>query len=578
MVVASLRRTALTAIIAACGIVTTAASRDEDHEQQHRNLQDGPQQQSGEKSLSSVKIADIMVYFFSGSAVVLIMAVSTYLFAMVMDKCWCFGEDLALTRDEMNLRLTSSHLARKAGLSTITAEDRLKVLNDFFARVSKAYESTGADGDAAATSDSNNNSTNNEGKQRRRGLGFSRRASNDSLPTSRSPSRRRLNKSRRRSSNGTTPPAAAGDVELTTLSPSKAAAEDSGDIESQTPNQSAALDENSTRNLDKELEELADRDHQEGTCAICLANYEPGEKVMSGTSCNHIFHYECAMEWMKKDHDYCPFCRKFMIQPDEFRSAAQKILQSKRFDRLTKLDEYIGINSALQETQRQELRLQERREQLAAAAREAEAAETGTAAAAAPTTSSPADETEAAQIDNATPAEATVIDTVDDGDDEEVEAIAAAKSEADDGTSAKAEAVVEETDDDDAADAAKVINDDEDKKPAAAEATADVDEKVEASVEAAAESDCTSDDSEQKPAAVDAVIDEAADTDGPKEDVTETVVDDTIVAVAAEQESTDGMEADKEMDSNDAVEDVDDKPNAAESDGNGDNDDKPTKS
>lgn len=43
-------------------------------------------------------------------------------------------------------------------------------------------------------------------------------------------------------------------------------------------------------------------------CAICLANYEQGEKVLMMPGCDHIFHPNCAAEWLAK-RPICPMCR-----------------------------------------------------------------------------------------------------------------------------------------------------------------------------------------------------------------------------------------------------------------------------
>ena len=56
-----------------------------------------------------------------------------------------------------------------------------------------------------------------------------------------------------------------------------------------------------------------------------------GEKVMTGTSCSHLFHYECAMQWLcKKHHYHCPYCRKDMLTVSELRKAAENVLGGER--------------------------------------------------------------------------------------------------------------------------------------------------------------------------------------------------------------------------------------------------------
>ena len=41
-------------------------------------------------------------------------------------------------------------------------------------------------------------------------------------------------------------------------------------------------------------------------CAICLEDFEIEEVLV--TPCNHIFHEECIIPWVKS-HDQCPVCR-----------------------------------------------------------------------------------------------------------------------------------------------------------------------------------------------------------------------------------------------------------------------------
>ena len=58
------------------------------------------------------------------------------------------------------------------------------------------------------------------------------------------------------------------------------------------------------------------------------------DKVITGTSCNHVFHYDCAMEWLSKKRDHCAYCREDMITPKEFQKEAYEVLGKKRFDEL----------------------------------------------------------------------------------------------------------------------------------------------------------------------------------------------------------------------------------------------------
>jgi len=72
------------------------------------------------------------------------------------------------------------------------------------------------------------------------------------------------------------------------------------------------------------------------SCSICLSSFKPGEELMNGTNCEHIFHRECVFDWLMKHHDECPYCRKEMWSPDQMRQAAEDVLGPRRFKELTR--------------------------------------------------------------------------------------------------------------------------------------------------------------------------------------------------------------------------------------------------
>lgn len=47
----------------------------------------------------------------------------------------------------------------------------------------------------------------------------------------------------------------------------------------------------------------------DGTCPICLSDYQPKETLRSIPDCNHYFHADCIDEWLKLNGT-CPLCRK----------------------------------------------------------------------------------------------------------------------------------------------------------------------------------------------------------------------------------------------------------------------------
>eukprot|EP00980_Cylindrotheca_fusiformis_P000514 scaffold125_cov109-Cylindrotheca_fusiformis.AAC.4 len=50
-------------------------------------------------------------------------------------------------------------------------------------------------------------------------------------------------------------------------------------------------------------------------CCICLDGYHPGETICVPITdkCNHVFHEECVVEWLR-DHDVCPLCRVNLME------------------------------------------------------------------------------------------------------------------------------------------------------------------------------------------------------------------------------------------------------------------------
>jgi hypothetical protein len=50
-------------------------------------------------------------------------------------------------------------------------------------------------------------------------------------------------------------------------------------------------------------------------CAICLSHFEPQQLVCesNNSSCQHVFHKECMVDWLMKHHDTCPMCREVYL-------------------------------------------------------------------------------------------------------------------------------------------------------------------------------------------------------------------------------------------------------------------------
>jgi hypothetical protein len=50
-------------------------------------------------------------------------------------------------------------------------------------------------------------------------------------------------------------------------------------------------------------------------CAICLSHFKPQQLVCesNNSSCQHVFHKDCMVDWLTKPHDDCPMCREVYV-------------------------------------------------------------------------------------------------------------------------------------------------------------------------------------------------------------------------------------------------------------------------
>jgi hypothetical protein len=88
------------------------------------------------------------------------------------------------------------------------------------------------------------------------------------------------------------------------------------------------------------------------TFLLFLLSIDDGDKVMTGTSCTHMFHYDCCMQWTEKGNDLCPYCRENMMTPSELFEAAKEELGDRRVDKLKKINEEAAARIAAFEAAR----------------------------------------------------------------------------------------------------------------------------------------------------------------------------------------------------------------------------------
>jgi hypothetical protein len=56
-------------------------------------------------------------------------------------------------------------------------------------------------------------------------------------------------------------------------------------------------------------------DEETDGCAICLSQFKPQQLVCesNNSSCQHIFHKDCMVDWLMKDNGSCPMCREVYL-------------------------------------------------------------------------------------------------------------------------------------------------------------------------------------------------------------------------------------------------------------------------
>jgi hypothetical protein len=63
-----------------------------------------------------------------------------------------------------------------------------------------------------------------------------------------------------------------------------------------------------------DCESLAGEEEMAG-CAICLRHFKPQQLVCesNNSSCQHVFHKDCMVDWLMKYRDDCPMCREVYL-------------------------------------------------------------------------------------------------------------------------------------------------------------------------------------------------------------------------------------------------------------------------
>jgi hypothetical protein len=56
-------------------------------------------------------------------------------------------------------------------------------------------------------------------------------------------------------------------------------------------------------------------EEEKAACAICLSPFKSQQLVCESNNslCRHIFHKDCMVDWLMKNHDDCPMCREVYL-------------------------------------------------------------------------------------------------------------------------------------------------------------------------------------------------------------------------------------------------------------------------
>ena len=83
---------------------------------------------------------DILVYAFAGVAIILLLIVFVYAFAVLVDRISCLNASAdVLTPYELEERRTATSLMKRANIAGILAEERVRVFRAFFEKRSMPY-------------------------------------------------------------------------------------------------------------------------------------------------------------------------------------------------------------------------------------------------------------------------------------------------------------------------------------------------------------------------------------------------------------------------------------------------------
>jgi len=271
-----------------------------------------------------VQLKVASMFFFSGLAVVIALVVVVYIVAWIYDRASGSAEAL-LTQTELEERRVASTLVKEAGLAGLLPNEKNKVMRHFFQGHSKIYAKQ------------------HDIETPRGKFGVDRYCAKQ-VP--RQTDDKKKSESRTKVTDSKKYPA-----EKDEISSSKHICE-KNDVESNCCYCDEEGKNKSKQKSDERKEgsqcccredsndlDQADKDAEDGVCPICLVEFENDENVIIGSSCGHMFHFECFMQWVEKNHTDCPLCRSNMMTAENFLASAYEVLGEQRVNKLKHINE-----------------------------------------------------------------------------------------------------------------------------------------------------------------------------------------------------------------------------------------------
>jgi hypothetical protein len=251
-----------------------------------------------------------LITIVSVLAAVAAMILITYLFTFLADKILCV-QSAIMTAEELEARRHASTLTIKAGLAGLLKEERDQVFRTFFEKQSFPYH---------------------EGGERKVGK--------------------------------------VDEITVDLEAQADYGKEDDQSHKTEHPDFDPSDKVDETHKCDDPLDavqavDTADEDVGGPTCSICLNVYgkedrcisceivasishhvvflccttDESDKVILGSACAHMFHYDCCMQWVEKGNEECPYCRKNMISPNEFYQTAVEVVGLERVEKLKRINQ-----------------------------------------------------------------------------------------------------------------------------------------------------------------------------------------------------------------------------------------------